>query len=203
MTRRIVLWATGIVAALIALPVLAIAICLVVANTDPGRRLIETETAKLTGGMVVIRDLTGRFPDALRIGEIQVSDAKGRYVTINGLVLDWSPLQLLRRTARIDQLSAMRIELSRLPEFEPHNQQQRHIHPAGAGRFAASPRRPDGDRRTRDGRRRHIDIGRFGRIAEPDRGSASSGRSAAGNPGSLCRRRHHRGRPHTGDGKSG
>ena len=116
MTRRIVIWATGIVAALIALPVLAIAICLVVANTDPGRRLIETETAKLTGGIVVIRDLTGRFPDALRIGEIQVSDAKGRYVTINGLVLDWSPLQLLRRTARIDQLSATRIELSRLPE---------------------------------------------------------------------------------------
>jgi translocation and assembly module TamB len=116
LTRRIVRWATGIVAALIALPVLVIAICMVVANTDPGRRLIENQTAKLTGGIVVIRDLTGRFPDSLRAGEIEVSDAKGRYVTIQGLVLDWSPLKLLRRTAQIDQLSATRIELSRLPE---------------------------------------------------------------------------------------
>jgi translocation and assembly module TamB len=116
LTRRIVRWTTGIAAALIALPVLTIAIFMVMANTGPGRRLIETETAKLTGGMVVIRDLTGRFPDALRAGEIQVSDAKGRYVAIHGLVLDWSPLKLLRGTARIDQLSATRIELSRLPE---------------------------------------------------------------------------------------
>ena len=77
--------------------------------------------------MVVIRDLTGRFPDALRAGEIQVSDAKGRYVAIHGLVLDWSPLKLLRGTARIDQLSATRIELSRLPEFEPYDRQRRQV----------------------------------------------------------------------------
>ncbi len=116
MTRRIAKWASGIIAALIGLPLLAIAIGVVFANTDPGRRFIETETAKLTGGMVVIRGLAGRFPDALKAGEIEVSDAKGPYVTISGLALDWSPLKLLRRTARIDQLSATRIQVSRLPE---------------------------------------------------------------------------------------
>ena len=32
--------------------------------------------------MVRIEGLAGRFPDALRVGRIQVSDAKGPYVTI-------------------------------------------------------------------------------------------------------------------------
>ena len=49
----------------------------VVANTDPGRRFIEQQTASLTGGMVRIQGLAGRFPDALRAEQIQVSDAKG------------------------------------------------------------------------------------------------------------------------------
>jgi translocation and assembly module TamB len=116
LTRRLAKCAAGSMAVLIGLPLLAIAVVLVAANTGPGRRLIETETAKLTGGMVVIRDLAGRFPDAPRAGEIQVSDAKGPYVTISGLALDWSPLKLLRRTAWIDELRATHIQVSRLPE---------------------------------------------------------------------------------------
>jgi len=108
-------WVIGIVAALIALPLLAVAVVLIVANTGPGRSLIQNETLSLTGGMVRIQDLAGRFPDALRVGQIQVSDAKGAYVTLQDLVLDWSPFQLLGKVARVDQLRAGRISVSRLP----------------------------------------------------------------------------------------
>ena len=116
--RRLLKWAAVAVMVLLAIPVLAVVLVLVVANIDPGRRFIESETANLTGGMVRIDGLAGRFPDALRVGRIQVSDAKGPYVTISGVVLDWSPRKLLERTALVDKLQADRLDLARLPELE-------------------------------------------------------------------------------------
>ena len=118
MTRRVLKWLGGIVLVLLALPIVLVAIVLLAANTDPGRRLIESQTASLTGGMVRLQGLAGRFPDALRVGQVQVSDAKGAYVTVSGLVLDWSPLQLLRRTAQVDQARAERVDFARLPVSE-------------------------------------------------------------------------------------
>lgn len=117
-TKRALKWLGIVVLVVLAIPVLAIAVVVLVANIDPGRRFIERETASLTSGMVHISNLTGRFPDALRIGQIQVSDAKGPYVTINDLVLDWSPSKLLHKVAQIDRLSATRLDFARLPESE-------------------------------------------------------------------------------------
>jgi translocation and assembly module TamB len=118
LTRPFLKWVVGIVLVLLALPVLAVAIVLVAANIDPGRRFIQNQTASLTGGTVRIEGLAGRFPDALRVGRIEVSDAKGPYVTVSGLILDWSPLKLLQRIALIDRLQADRLDLTRLPESE-------------------------------------------------------------------------------------
>ena len=118
MTRRVVKWVVAIVLVVLAIPILAVALIAIAANIDPGRRLIERQTASLTGGMVRLEGLSGRFPDALRVGQIQVSDAKGPYITIDGLVLDWSPLQLVHKIARIDLLQADQLTFTRLPESE-------------------------------------------------------------------------------------
>ncbi|WP_428534687.1 translocation/assembly module TamB domain-containing protein [Rhodopila sp.] len=118
MTRRILKWLFGIVLVLLALPVVLVALVLLIANIDPGRRLIENQAASLTGGMVRLQGLAGRFPDALRVGQIQVSDAKGPYVTVSNVVLDWSPLKLLQRTAQVDRLRADRVDFTRLPQSE-------------------------------------------------------------------------------------
>jgi translocation and assembly module TamB len=115
---RALKWTMRIILVLLALPVLAVAIVLIVANIDPGRRLIQDQVTSLTGGMVRIEGLAGRFPDALTIGQIQVSDAKGPYVSISGLILDWSPLKLLARTAQIDRLQAARLDFARVPESD-------------------------------------------------------------------------------------
>jgi translocation and assembly module TamB len=115
---RLLKWVGAILLVLLAIPILAVAAILITANTDPGRRFIQNETASLTGGMVRIEGLAGRFPDALRVARIQVSDAKGPYVTVSGVVLDWSPMKLLQRTARVDQLQADRLDFTRLPEPE-------------------------------------------------------------------------------------
>jgi translocation and assembly module TamB len=118
LTRRLVKWIAAIVLVLLAIPVLAVVLVAVAANIDAGRRLIEQQTTSLSGGTVRIQGLSGRFPDALRAQQIEVSDAKGPYVLIHGLVLDWSPLQLVHRIAQIDQLQADRLDLYRLPEYK-------------------------------------------------------------------------------------
>ncbi|HEX2941424.1 MAG TPA: translocation/assembly module TamB domain-containing protein [Rhodopila sp.] len=116
MIRRVFKWMLGILLVLLAIPVLAVLAVLILANTGFGRHLIETETASLTGGMVRIENLGGRFPDRLRAGKIIVSDAKGPYVTVSDLELDWSPLQLLHKTAQVQVLQAQGLQVSRLPE---------------------------------------------------------------------------------------
>ena len=37
-----------------------------------------------------MEDLAGRFPDALRLGHLEVRDAKGAWLVLDGVVLDWS-----------------------------------------------------------------------------------------------------------------
>ena len=75
---------------------------------------------------------------------------------INGLVLDWSPLRLVQRTAQIDRLQADHLDFSRLPESREQILWQWVVHPAGAGRSASPSHRPGGAlaRRSRGWRRR-------------------------------------------------
>jgi translocation and assembly module TamB len=118
LTRRVLKWASAVVLVLLAIPILVVVVVAVGANIDAGRRLSEQQTAGLTGGMVHIQGLAGRFPDALRAARIQVSDAKGPYLTIDGLMLDWSPLQLIHRVAQIDEVRADHLDFARLPESQ-------------------------------------------------------------------------------------
>ncbi len=110
--RRILLWVAGIV---LLAPVVLVLAVLVLANTGFGRSLIEREAASLTGGRVVLRGLAGRFPDALRLAHLEVHDAQGTWLTLDGVALDWSPLALIGKVARIDSLAAAEIHVLRLP----------------------------------------------------------------------------------------
>jgi translocation and assembly module TamB len=114
--RRILKWFAWIVGILIAIPVLLVVFVLIAANTDPGRRKIESLTESLTGGMVQMQGLAGRFPDKLRIARIEVSNKAGPYIIVENVVLDWSPLQLVHRELVIDHLDAGHVDLKRLPE---------------------------------------------------------------------------------------
>ncbi len=114
--RRIALWTAGVI---VLLPAAVLLLVLIVANTAPGRSLIETQVASLTGGMVRLTGLSGRFPDALRLAHLEVHDRNGAYVTLDGVVLDWSPTALFGRVARIDTLTADHLVLSRLPVSAP------------------------------------------------------------------------------------
>jgi translocation and assembly module TamB len=109
---KILAWAVG---SLVVVPVLLVLAVMVVANVDPGRRLIERLTPQLTGDVVRLSGLSGRFPDALRVAHIEVRDKVGAYVTVSDAVLDWSPLALLHGVAAVDVLSAGNVTVARLP----------------------------------------------------------------------------------------
>ncbi len=108
-------WVLGV---LIALPVVAIGLAFLLLNVDPGRRLAERLAGQLTGGLVQVSGLAGRFPDALRLAHAEVRDADGAWLLIDDLALDWSPARLLSREAQVDALSAARIQLPRLPRSQ-------------------------------------------------------------------------------------
>ena len=114
--RKALLWVAGV---LVLLPVMLVAAVLALANTGPGQRLIEGEAASLSGGLVALRGLSGRFPDALRLAHLEVRDTRGTWLTLDDVALDWSPLALLGRTANIARLSAARMDLQRLPVSAP------------------------------------------------------------------------------------
>jgi len=109
---RGLLWMVG---GLAALTVLAVGLILVGLNIGPGRLLAEQAIGRVTGGMVVLDGLSGRFPDVLRLHHLEVHDAQGAWLLADDVLLDWSPTRLLQRTALVDRLEAARVQVPRLP----------------------------------------------------------------------------------------
>lgn len=84
-------------------------------NTDPGRRLAERAIAWASSGQVTITGLAGSFPTALRAARIEVADAGGVWLTVEDAALNTEPERLLAGEARIDDLTAARLTIARLP----------------------------------------------------------------------------------------
>ncbi len=110
------------VAALAGLALLAVALALFAVNTQPGRERAALAVATLTAGEIKLTGLSGRFPDALRLGRLELRDAYGLWLAADGLALDWSPLRLLAGTAEIGRLEAEHIALDRLPTSPPETE---------------------------------------------------------------------------------
>jgi len=110
--RRIVLW---LLAGLVALPVIAVALIFVGLNIGPGRLLAEQTIGRVTGGMVVLEGISGRFPDSLRLHHLEIRDTQGAWLLADDVLLDWSPTRLLRREALVDRLEAQHLQVPRPP----------------------------------------------------------------------------------------
>jgi translocation and assembly module TamB len=108
-------WLGITVGVVIFLPLVLVGALLVVLNTAPGQREAEALTARLSGGTVRLTGLHGRVPDALRLDRFELRDAKGVWLTAGDVVLDWSPLHLLRGDAQVEALSAGQVAVLRLP----------------------------------------------------------------------------------------
>jgi len=117
--RRALKWAGGIALALVLLPVVLVGVVLLGLNTGVGARQVEALTARFSGGMVTFRDVSGIFPQAPRVGRVEVRDSKGVWLTLDDIALDWSPTRLLGRNARVERLVVGRVTVARLPVSSP------------------------------------------------------------------------------------
>ncbi len=84
-------------------------------NTNTGRGWIERLTYRVTSGTVKLSGLGGSFPTQLTLVELQLSDRTGVWLTADRVALRWSPLRLLQRRIRVDELQAARVHMERTP----------------------------------------------------------------------------------------
>lgn len=114
---RIAAWTLG--STLLLLVLLTVAI-LIVANTAGGRTLIERTVAGFSGGRVRLAGLSGSLPQAVGLAQLELSDAQGVWLTAQGVSLRWSPLALLTRHVKVDELHLARLDIERRPASEPN-----------------------------------------------------------------------------------
>ncbi len=119
--RRLFKYLAWIIGLLIAIPIVLIGAVLLGANTNPGRRLIETLIPRVTDGAVQLEGLRGHFPDTLRVRRITVADHDGIYLTVTAAALDWSPWRLIEREVVVDRLEAQTVAVDRLPAATSNN----------------------------------------------------------------------------------
>jgi translocation and assembly module TamB len=117
MRRRVPAVLVTILLALLALPLMLIGAALVTFNTPQGRYVLEVATEWVSGGTVRLEALSGRFPDRLRLHRLSIRDAHGAWLIAQDIALDWSPLELLQGRARVERLTATRIEMQRSPYY--------------------------------------------------------------------------------------
>ncbi len=110
--KKIALISTAII---IGVPLAALTLVLFAGNLAITRQVLVEKLPGLTGGMVEIGTVSGRFPDALRVGQIRLHDTQGVWLTITNAAIDLSPSALLRGTVAIDRIAAQSILIARAP----------------------------------------------------------------------------------------
>jgi translocation and assembly module TamB len=106
----------------LALVLLLIAGVVGMAQTGFGKRMIADRLSALmsTPEMAVeITGLQGTVPIDMRLGRVTVADPDGVWLAVDDARLAWSPGALLGGRIWIDEISAARIRLDRLPRPEP------------------------------------------------------------------------------------
>src|SRR5918996_4389244 len=105
-----------------ALVLLLIAGVIGLAQTGFGKRLIASQLSDMLSTpemTVAIRGLQGTVPIDMGVGRVTAADPDGVWVEVDEARLAWSPGALLRGRIWIDEVSAARIRLDRLPPAEP------------------------------------------------------------------------------------
>jgi translocation and assembly module TamB len=112
-------WVLTVLGGLLLLVVLLVAGVVGGSATGLGRAEIERLGPALSGGTVRIDGLSGWLFGSSRIDRLEVTDAHGPWLTIDGLTLDWAPLRLFSGTVMVQRLAADRVVVARRPEYPP------------------------------------------------------------------------------------
>ena len=116
--RRVLRWTLIVLAVLLLLPVLLLAFL----ETGPGRRLalgLIEDLGSSPGATIEIGESEGGFLDRLTLSRVTLSDDRGAWLTLEGVVLDWSPSALFGGRLEVELLGAETVALERLPPPSP------------------------------------------------------------------------------------
>lgn len=103
--------------ALILLIVIAGVGVVMMLNTPSGQKFAVQQINKYGGAYVHLSGLSGGFPSALKIANLQLIDPKGVWAEAQHVELVWSPLALLRSHLIIKTLTAEIITVTRTPLY--------------------------------------------------------------------------------------
>ncbi len=117
--RRVLKASAWTLGSLLALSLILVCVVLLIGSTSAGRRYIETLTARLTSGHVMLTGLAGSFPQHLTLDKLELSDKGGVWLSAEKIQLDWSPAAFLGRRLKIDHLQVAHLDMERLPLSEP------------------------------------------------------------------------------------
>src|SRR5215472_9221271 len=107
---RIGAWTLGSALAVI---VAFMALALLAGNTVRGRVWIERTTGHLSDGHVRLSGVSGSFPAAIDLEQLQLADERGVWLNAERISLRWSPLALLGRHLKIQRLQLARLAIER------------------------------------------------------------------------------------------
>src|SRR6516165_6736081 len=113
---RIGAWTLG---ALLMVIVTLSALVLLAGNTVRGRVWIERATAHLSDGHIRLSGLSGSFPGAIDLEQLQLADDRGVWLNAERISLRWSPLALLARHLKVERLQLARLAIERQPVSQP------------------------------------------------------------------------------------
>ncbi len=112
--RRIAKWLAVLIAILLGL----VAALLIALNTGPGKRFVVEQIVnyKMENGLKIeIGRLRGSIYGEMYLDDLALSDPQGEFLTSPQVRMDWSPFALLSNHVDIDELTANRVTLLRLP----------------------------------------------------------------------------------------
>ena len=113
--RRVLRWMTIALAVTFGVLVLLAAGIIGGTATQPGRTALERLVPTVTSNQVRVEGLSGWIFSAARVAHIELRDANGVWLSIDGAALDWSPLRLLSGTVSVQRLAADQITVTRRP----------------------------------------------------------------------------------------
>ncbi len=118
---RITAWSLG---GLLVLVLFGIATVVVIGNTGGGRRLLESETAKLTSGQVRIAGFGGSFPADIEIASLELQRPEGRLADGQGHFAALVALALLAWDMHVESLAIRAADVARRPVSSPANSRE-------------------------------------------------------------------------------
>ncbi|HEV2651577.1 MAG TPA: translocation/assembly module TamB domain-containing protein [Rhizomicrobium sp.] len=115
MSTRAKSWMIRAAVAAGVIAIVFVTLFLVGTGTAPGRQVVAGLISRLTGGTVVVQGLDGDLPNRVRAQSVELHDANGVWLRIDGLSLDWRALSALRGPIAIDRVNAAHVQVFRRP----------------------------------------------------------------------------------------